>query len=441
MCRQFRNGKLYQKTDWIVATDFRYLRPRKAALLRHFYEDFSRNLHPLRCVAVDGATVVPPPPAVCNDGLWDCGVTDSDWRFVAESARTDKVPEIEAYARNASADTVAGTAMFCGFLNYHWGHFMVNSLARLWAAVSGRYDFDRLVFAVPKNGILPLEGNIREAFRLLNFDKPIDIIDAPRRYSRVLVPEEGCSSEEYVAPEILSVYDRIARASLAEHPYIVKSEKIYLSRGRFEKAVRSEFDVRWFDKFFAANGYRVVYPELISLGELISIIHGASSVAALAGTLPHTLLFGPDNIEVTVIEKFAYINSYQPGIDLVRKLNVTYVDANAFIWPVSPGGGPFIVYPNDLFRSFCADRMLRIEDLPVHDCRKMLRQFVKAYRRQYSRQWVYEEFLEPQIGLMREAYEASESDFGDWLTGKKPLFPSDLFSPRRLAKKLISFFR
>lgn len=69
----------------------------------------------------------------------------------------------------------------------------------------------------------------------------------------MLVPEEGCSSEEYVAPEILSVYDRIARASLAEHPYIVKSEKIYLSRGRFEKAVRSEFDVRWFDKFFAAN--------------------------------------------------------------------------------------------------------------------------------------------------------------------------------------------
>lgn len=106
MCRQFRNGKLYQKTDWIVATDFRYLRPRKAALLRRFYEDFSRNLHPLRCVTVDGATVVPPPPAVCNDGLWDCGVTDSDWRFVAESARTDKVPEIEAYARNASADTV-----------------------------------------------------------------------------------------------------------------------------------------------------------------------------------------------------------------------------------------------------------------------------------------------------------------------------------------------
>lgn len=150
MCRQFRNGKLYQKTDWIVATDFRYLRPRKAALLRRFYEDFSRNLHPLRCVTVDGATVVPPPPAVCNDGLWDCGVTDSDWRFVAESARTDKVPEIEAYARNASADTVSGTAMFCGFLNYHWGHFMVNSLARLWAAVSGRYDFDRLVFVVPR---------------------------------------------------------------------------------------------------------------------------------------------------------------------------------------------------------------------------------------------------------------------------------------------------
>ena len=144
---------------------------------------------------------------------------------------------------------------------------------------------------------------------------------------------------------------------------------------------------------------------------------------------------------MTIIEKFAYINTYQPGIDLVRELNVTYVDANAFIWPVSPGGGPFIVYPNDLFRSFCADRGLSIKGIPVNTCRKMLRQFVRAYRRQYSRQWVYEEFLEPQIGLMREAYEASESDFGDWLTGKKTLFLSDLFSPRRLAKKLISFFR
>lgn len=441
MCRLPRNGQLYQKTAWIVATDFRYLRPRKAALLRHFYEDFSRNLHQLSCIVVDGATVVPPPPAVSDDGLWDCGVTDSDGCFVAESARTDRISEIEAYARDTSRETMAETVMFCGFLNYHWGHFMVNTLARLWAAVSGRYDFDRLVFVVPKNGILPLERNIREAFRLLNFDKPVDIIDTPRRYARVIVPEEGCSSEEYVAPEILSVYDRIARAALAEHPDIAKSEKIYLSRGRFLKAVKSEFDVRWFDKFFAANGYRVVYPEMIPLGELIAIIHGATTVAAMAGTLPHTLLFGPDGLDVTIIEKYAYINTYQPGIDLVRKLDVTYVDANAFIWPVSPGGGPFIIYPNGLFRSFCADRGLSLSGMPRHDCRKMLRQFVNAYKRQYSRQWIYEEFLEPQIGLMREAYEASTPDFGDWLTGKKTLFLRDLFSPRRLAKKLIRLFR
>ena len=85
--------------------------------------------------------------------------------------------------------------------------------------------------------------------------------------------------------------------------------------------------------------------------------------------------------------------------------------------------------------------MLILEDLHVYDLLKMFLQLLKAYRRQYARQWVYEEFLEPQIGLMREAYEGSESDFGDWLTGKKPLFLSDLLSPRRLAKKLISFFR
>lgn len=441
MCRLPRNGQLYQKTAWIVATDFRYLRPRKAALLRHFYEDFGRNLHPLSCVAVDDATVVPPPPTVSADGLWDCGVTDAGGRFVVESGRTDRVAEIEAYAGDASGETVAETVMFCGFLNYHWGHFMVNSLARMWAAVSGKYDFDRLVFVVPKKGVLPLEGNIREAFRLLDLDKPIDLIDSPRRYARVIVPEEGCSSEEYVAPEILPVYDRISRASLAECSATAKSEKIYLSRGRFLKAVKSEFDVRWFDKFFAANGYRVVYPEMIPLGELIAIIHGASTVAAMAGTLPHTLLFGPDGLDVTIIEKYAYINTYQPGIDLVRKLDVTYVDANAFIRPVSPGGGPFIIYPNGLFRSFCADMGLSLKGLPSGSCRKMLRQFVNAYQRQYSRQWIYEEFLEPQIGLMREAYEASMPDFGDWLTGKKPLFLRDMFSPRRLAKKLVRLFR
>ena len=46
------------------------------------------------------------------------------------------------------------------------------------------------------------------------------------------------------------------------------------------------------------------------------------------------------------------INNYQQGVDLIKGLHATYIDANAQIMSVSQGLGPFIMYPNEYLRAF-----------------------------------------------------------------------------------------
>ncbi len=414
-----------------------YLRVKKRDLLLKRYEIFKRNNKPLRVVEIDDGTVIPFVPNMCNEGSYECGVLNDQFNFIPESGDIDFPNLVEDYGREHSAETGQElTVMYCGHLTGHWGHFITDNLSRLWAAVDGKYEFDRIVFVrQPGENNTPV-GNILECLKMLHLDSKIDIIESPVRYKKILVPESGCIPRHHFSSDTTRVYDLIAEEAMkgASDDY---PDKIFMSRSKLDKALKVEYDLKWFDRFFLSNGYAIIYPEQLDIKDTIRYIRKAQTVAAFSGTLPHNMLFGNPGQNITIIEKYANINNYQPGIDLIRNLNVTYVDANALIWSVSAGYGPFIVYPNKWLQKFAADhQMIMAEPWDESHLRHILRDYFREFKRHYGYQWFMNEWLEEEIELLREAYRDSYKDFGGWLDGSKPLFIKDIISLRNFAKRI-----
>lgn len=222
----------------------------------------------------------------------------------------------------------------------------------------------------------------------------------------------------------------------------ITNKKIYLSRSKFRKAIENEPNISWLDDYFSENGFEVVYPEKLPLVDLIHILNNAEVVCTVSGTLPHNMMFAPNRTKLWVIEKTAVFNNFQSGVDLLRNLDVTYVDANALIWTTSAGLGPFIVYPNDKFKAFAkTNGLLEPQEWSHMEKRNALRRFIKMYRRHYSRKWILAEWEESEISNLREAWHDTMKDFGSWISGEKPIILADKLYLRGQIKRLYHYVK
>ncbi len=261
----------------------------------------------------------------------------------------------------------------------------METLSRLWILFDYRCpNWDKIVFTSPTPDIHSFHPNISEAFALLGISDKIKIIDKPARYAQVIEPIQCIKPREKVFAECTSVYDRIASAVQIPEDY--GPLKIYLSRAHLPKAKLNEAGLEWFDNFFRRNGFSVIYPEQLSLAETIRAIRGAETVAAMSGTLPHNMLFAKEGATLWILEKYATSNNFQPSINIIKRLIVEAVDCNAMIWPVSAGLGPFIIYPNRIFRSFAKNHGLKgAEAWNEKKKKRAIQQFIRLYRRHYCR--------------------------------------------------------
>lgn len=415
--------------------EMKYLRPLKREYLDSVYREFDANRHSLVCAEVEDAMVLPP-----ADGSesWQCAVRIGPSRLHPYSIE-DEEYDMQSLPEWNDVEKEEVSAIYCGYLNPHWGHFLTDSLPQLWPLFCGwGEEVDKIVYACRPGEENCFCSNIGEAFRLAGVADKVEIISSPRRYRSLLIPQRAISPRRFASVEALGVFDAIAEAAMREGNGENGFERVLLSRGKFGKAAANEIGLDEIEGLFENGGYRPVSPERIGLGEMIRILRGAKQVVAVQGTLPHNMLFAKQGAELVVIEKSAAINNFQPAIDILRDLSVTYVDANAQWWTVSGGLGPFILYPGKWLRSYASDAGLEV---PFEWCdskkRHALWRFLKLYRRHYSRRWELAEWELPEIGLLREAYLETMTDFGSWIRGERPITPADRFNLRSIAKRLL----
>lgn len=292
-------------------------------------------------------------PLATVDGVRRGGVVDAGGTFVAHSA-FDALSPVDAWSGAYDAPdvpTVDRRVMYLGPFWGHWGHFLMDLVSRLWYALEREPGI-----AIAYTAAEAPTGPYREFFDLVGIrEEQLVRVEHPTRFREVVVPECSYVPGRRVYPAFARIFDRAVEGARAQAVAPVPCEKLYLTRTGLDRRIPFEFGERAMEELFADNGYRVISPEKLSVAEQVLAIHGATDVACLSGTLPHTMMFAADGTRLTVLRKSNKPVYRQVGVEQVRRLSVTNVDAHISPFPVGPSG-PFVVDINENVRRFAQDR-------------------------------------------------------------------------------------
>ncbi|MEJ6393721.1 FkbM family methyltransferase [Gymnodinialimonas sp. 2305UL16-5] len=238
-------------------------------------------------MTIENALIVPGQKR--SDGL---GVLDASGAFVPESIiwRMD-APLFEPPIPVEPEAELAGTHLFGGIMSWHFGHFLVESLSRLWPLHSQHDDLASVLF-VPKGPADKQRSETRfqrEVLDIIAPDIPREVLTRPTRVERLIVPEQGFGTAQLETGTAAFRAFIKSRAWPAPNPDAPKC--IYVSRADLnpQKKGRIIGDTNLAD-FLARRGYHVVHPQKLNAHDQLALYRGARRLIFDDGSALH--LFG-----------------------------------------------------------------------------------------------------------------------------------------------------
>ncbi len=367
------------------------------------------------------------------------GIVDKDREYVSVSAIPGRVEGSYPFEDLLYEDK---KIVYCGFILGHWGHFLVESVARIWYFLKKDETIDEYVFVCRSEEDFQLKGNFLEFFQLLGIADKIRIINRPTRYREIVIPELGYKWQDYYSQEFKAVFDQIIEAAMAaEESTESGCERLFMTRSHLKKAHLYEIGLDYFDKYFSSNDYEIIAPEEHSLSVLIRKLNHAQTVACFSGSLPHNMLFAKEGTQLVIMEKQAIINEIQVNLNKIKELEVTYVDAHHSLYPVNMAG-PFILWPTDMVMNFT--KSMGYQSMPAVSDRLKRRTYAryhKFYEREYGRKWFMEPWMIGFTDYLFEAYRDAETCFGEYLYKNRFYSITQIDGVADIKKLLISVLR
>lgn len=404
--------------------DYRYLRPKKAAALKDWDAEPLVRRERLNIWQGENAVILPlrqAPGLLFGLG----GVVDNRGQYVALSSVPHRVEGAYAFENPPFRDE---KVVYCGYLVKHWGHFLVEAVARLWYFLELDRTVDKYVFFLNEGEQREITGNYREFLELLGIWDKLEFVNQPTCYREVIVPELGFHCRDYYSEKFLDVFETIA-GNVRVDPSWRPLEKIYFSRSQLKKGMDNEFGFEMLDDFYSRNGYTLLYPERVPLSQMIFYIRNAQVIATLSGSLPHNSLFAKKGQNLVILERCVLNNDFQMNVNRMKELNTTYIDANIALYTVDMVG-PFIMGYNRQMQRYAEDHGMAapdgkfLEQAWLDSC---FRGYMKAYRKLYRYQWYMDSWYAEFADYLLEAYREGASYFEEYLNGSLPFLPEHYF--------------
>ena len=183
-------------------------------------------------------------------------------------------------------DSEVPEAIYAGPLYFHFGHFLLESLARAWyarrhpqltLAWAGQHDWQDLTLA-------PWQLEILEILELPN---PTSIVADPTRVELLHVPDIGYRYDDRFHPE---------HAEFLGHypgPGQVPGQRLWLSRSKVENEAR-DVNAGATERRLVEAGWTVAHPESLSIRDQLDHLARAETVAGEEGSAFHALVLLQD---------------------------------------------------------------------------------------------------------------------------------------------------
>lgn len=214
-----------------------------------------------------------------------------------------------------------GIYIYLGCLRTHYGHFLLESLARLWPFIIAGLDKNEVIPVIHTEWPSPSLDAIgkkypfvAEAYQRIgiNLSEIYEIVD-PVIFEKLLVPTPSFRLGQvfhYGTPTQSKVWAAIKRVNNLKP----KKNKIYLSRKKHQcnniksRFLSNELEV---EQLFIRHGFEIVYPERLPFTEQVKLYQECSIMAGPIGSCMHNSAFMPDDSKVLIIAPsfFSYTNA------------------------------------------------------------------------------------------------------------------------------------
>ena len=265
-------------------------------------------------------------------------------------------------------DKRSGRAIYLGCYIRHWGHFLIEGISRWWPLLNEEAyrdcDLCYLIYGQQRDYMDQLAG-------LFGLDKSrLKRIEKPTVYDEIIIPEASSEQAHFWSEEYQKTIQKISSTIKA-----VPNDKIYLSRMRFSDRLLGEKAI---EQTLRRNGWKIIYPEKLSIKKQIAVIKGAGEIACVSGTTAHNLIFSRQGSKCAIFERGGIKpNEVQMPLNEMNDLDISCVKASYFPLPTSSGDGPFLIGITPWMRKWLDDNKIRYKP---QDC-QLYKKFFSAYLR------------------------------------------------------------
>lgn len=210
--------------------------------------------------------------------------------------------------------------IFGGYLRGHYGHFLIDEISRFWWIIEHKEWLDRKVVICINGEKLP--SFYYETFQLMGISN-ICIVTENTILKEVLVPEFSYVPEHYIC----DLYQKTFWEIMKQVPDEKECEKIYLSRRHFARKHHSiEMGERVVEDIYKKNGYKIIYPEELSMTEQLSYYKSCKVLVSTNGSLAHNILWCSVSTKQVILKRFDEHNLHQMAIEELRENKAFKID-------------------------------------------------------------------------------------------------------------------
>ena len=232
-----------------------------------------------------GVAVAPAPGRNLPAGVFDAdGVLHPYSRTQMGGPRWSDIPPTPA---PEDIVPLAGRHLYGGVGRVHFGHFLVESIARLWALDHLDTPVDSVLFS-PMHGRKPkmtFGKTLSELITVFCGDLPVTPVPAPTRIEEVVIPSQGIGHLGWSAgtPE----FRHFVRSRFEARYKPLGPERLYISRTRLENEDSLVDQEGQIEMMMAAAGYTIFHPERYSIRQQVEHLMAARMVVGADGSAFH----------------------------------------------------------------------------------------------------------------------------------------------------------
>lgn len=305
----------------------------------------------LECKTVENGIILPlrKTEIPSTDAVYEGGVCDESFNFIAGYKRMNNEQYhnfecIRSYVvSEEEIKSVNEEVVFAGIAYSHFGHFLVETMNRLWWIIKNNINNKRVVFL--KNN--SFDSSFIKLIELTGIkEKNIIFLDVPTQFKKVEIPDQSLCYFSYYHQEYIYPYQAIMDNIVAGN-----DRKIYLSRTKFIK--KDCINEEYFEDFYRELGFKIVYPEQLDIKEQISIVSGADEIVSTMGTVSHLALFAKKGAKIiTLLRARNYFNTTQGMVNQAKELDYTFVDVTCNFLPHRYSANCYYIGPNSVWVDF-----------------------------------------------------------------------------------------